>query len=397
MLQLLLGELSNLDTPLPSQPNERSASPQQCHKSEAPTSKGITPNLTVTDATGDRQIQRPVSVIVSTKKASLTQCNVLSTCNVSKTNVTPHPQSDAAARHHVAASVQQAALRAAVTTPMCRTANTTVLRTAAPTPLSPTRRTVSVTTTASTPVSVRDPALTTQQPRTAVSVAPPHTIVGVCGVATPQWSALASSSPRGLHTTPASMTDKVVQPVFFVKPSLLSSGGCQPVTVPCGRFIIPSRPQVSHSPFISHSQPISLPVGMNIPIQTSQSPVARMTQLPLVFGAAPVPAPTIMPPAPIVQLIVVNNYLPSDTSVPSAGRSKAGESNFCPIAPATPLTLVPGFATERASQKYDSADRRRTHVCQYVDCKRTYFKNSHLKAHLRMHTGDSMFDSSCYV
>lgn len=60
-----------------------------------------------------------------------------------------------------------------------------------------------------------------------------------------------------------------------------------------------------------------------------------------------------------------------------------GNTKLLPLAPAP--VYMPSGQNSNATQADFS--RRRNYVCNFLGCKKTYFKSSHLKAHLRTHTG----------
>lgn len=115
-----------------------------------------------------------------------------------------------------------------------------------------------------------------------------------------------------------------------------------------------------------------------------QKPAA--TFLPLPFG--PPQAPVLLVGARVVRGPIML-LLPPTVFVQQTPRTCAG-TKFAAIAPAPGRVPVQRHAALRTD-----APRTRSHACPHEDCSKTYFKSSHLKAHMRTHTGKRRGVDSC--
>lgn len=152
----------------------------------------------------------------------------------------------------------------------------------------------------------------------------------------------------------------------------------------------PSSSALASSPVLCQVFPVSSQAGMISAFV--QAPVQVQTQ------GGPKPILPQTPPPGFAQPLLVGSTVPQGTVmfvVPQASVSQQpqgtqtvmtlGNTKLLPLAPAP--VYMPSGGNGGATQTEFS--RRRNYVCTFPGCKKTYFKSSHLKAHLRTHTGAS--------
>lgn len=182
-----------------------------------------------------------------------------------------------------------------------------------------------------------------------------------------------------------------------------------PETLPEEKDRPPPSPDSPSSPPSSASPPHSFPLSSSSsssPVLCQVFPVSSRTGMISAFVQAPVQVQTQTGPKPILpqspssfaQPLLVGSAVPQGTVMfvvpqPAVSQSQQGpqtvmtlgNTKLLPLAPAP--VYMPTGASGGASQADFS--RRRNYVCNFPGCKKTYFKSSHLKAHLRTHTGET--------
>lgn len=134
-----------------------------------------------------------------------------------------------------------------------------------------------------------------------------------------------------------------------------------------------SQLSTASPPIICQMFPVAQPGLISAAFIQSPAPKSILPQ-PIFVGSS-VPQGTVM-------LVMPRASVAQTPQCPQQAVVTVGNTKLLPLAPA-PIYLPSGQNGTTQSE----FSRRRNYICSFPGCRKTYFKSSHLKAHLRTHTG----------